>query len=288
VSKPNLPASQSSRAWVRGKSWAGENGTSWNNVLNVPTSPFALPFALSPLSLEDLQEAVQAMLSNSPTLGSEEHAIHDFEGFGSYRMHEYDDLADVVALANLIVERGEELASAVWDHADGDDSLARELIEDSYQGCFEDLETWAEGFLKDSGELDRVPEHFDAVQSPLRFPGGGRTWTLPPTPGTWSFQARYSPSRLPMVFMSSGAAEAPFRQDESSTSALLSRTGCLGRCFGTWSSVWCWLGMNGLELGPARRSYHLPPLPAGADSPGGELLQQLGNALIGLVEEVGK
>jgi antirestriction protein len=65
----------------------------------------------------------------------------------------------VVALANLIVERGEELASAVWDHTGADESLARELIEDSYQGCFEDMETWAEGFLEDTGELDRVPEH---------------------------------------------------------------------------------------------------------------------------------
>jgi antirestriction protein len=116
-----------------------------------------------------------------------------FEGFGC-RLHEYEDLANVVALANLIVERGEELASAVWDHAGGDESLARELIEDSYQGCFEDLETWAEGFLEDTGELDPVPEHLrpylDVAAYARDMELSGTVFTIETTDGIYVFWNR--------------------------------------------------------------------------------------------------
>jgi len=108
--------------------------------------------------LEDILAEIRDMLDSSPFEDSEEHAIHDFCGFGSVTLSEYENLADVAALAKLITEHGEALASAVWDHAGGDQYEARRILEESYQGCFDSLEEWAEQLLDDSGALSGLDE----------------------------------------------------------------------------------------------------------------------------------
>jgi len=108
---------------------------------------------------EDIHEEIQEMLSESPEPSAEEHAIHDYEHFGSFHLAEYEDIETVSALAQLIDEFGEIVASAVWDHVAGNADEARRLLEDCYQGAWDSLEAWAEELLDSTGELDQVPEH---------------------------------------------------------------------------------------------------------------------------------
>ena len=108
---------------------------------------------------EELHQAIQAMLSESPEPISEEWAIHDYQGFGSFRLGEFEDIESVSALAQLIGEFGGVVASAAWEHTGGGAAQAREFLEEKYQGSWDSLEAWAEDLLANSGELGQVPEH---------------------------------------------------------------------------------------------------------------------------------
>jgi len=112
--------------------------------------------------VDDLEADIQAMLKRSPVAGAEEFAIHDFDGFGSVTLSEYEDLGDVAALASLIDEFGEALASALWHRTGGDEGEARTLMEDAYQGCYDSLEDWAEQLLEDTGALNGLSDNLHA------------------------------------------------------------------------------------------------------------------------------
>jgi hypothetical protein len=58
----------------------------------------------------ELHAAVQRMLEYSQFPGAEEYAIHDYEGFQGFELHEYEPLATVARLAKGIVEQGEPYA----------------------------------------------------------------------------------------------------------------------------------------------------------------------------------
>jgi len=107
---------------------------------------------------EDIHEEIREMLADSPVAGAEEFALHDQEGFGSVSFSEYEDIEAVSALAELISEFGEAVASTVWNHVSGNAAEAQRLLEDCYQGSWDSLEAWAEELLSSSGELDQVPE----------------------------------------------------------------------------------------------------------------------------------
>lgn len=101
---------------------------------------------------------IQAMLSDSSEPDAEEWAIHDTEGFGSYQVSEYADLGKLVTVAGLIEEHG-DIVTHLIDHFGGDLDAANQAIEEEYQGCFHDLEHYAEQFLEDTGALQDVPQY---------------------------------------------------------------------------------------------------------------------------------
>ena len=115
------------------------------------------------LADDELAQAVQGMLTTSPELGAEEIAIHDYEGFGPIRLHEYASLSSVAQIARGISEHG--VAFAHWASIVGiDDADSAEQFEDSYRGHFDSVEEYAESLIDDFGwqrELDEVvPEYF--------------------------------------------------------------------------------------------------------------------------------
>lgn len=59
------------------------------------------------LDMNDIQEAVSKMFKSSPEGFAEEYAIHDFEGYGSYRLGEYEGLESAREIACFIEEHGE-------------------------------------------------------------------------------------------------------------------------------------------------------------------------------------
>jgi len=104
---------------------------------------------------EELAQQVEDMLASSPTPGAEEWAIHDYEGFGPLPLSEYERLAIVSRVACGIAEHGEAFAhwAALIGTSDPDDL---DRFEDTYLGCFESLERYAEDLLDDLGYLDDV------------------------------------------------------------------------------------------------------------------------------------
>jgi antirestriction protein len=106
--------------------------------------------------LEELSEAVQAMLARSPTPGAEEFAIHDFEGFGHYRPSEYDSLDWISRVARGIVEHGAAFGAWAERSNHDEDDLVR--FEDAYLGEWSSVEKYAEELLDDLGYLAAVDE----------------------------------------------------------------------------------------------------------------------------------
>jgi antirestriction protein len=111
---------------------------------------------------EEVQDAIAAMLKESPEPGSQEWAIHDAEGWGSYRVDEHEDLDILAPMGSAIAEHGELLAAFLGHISEPQDAdavaQAVERYELSYQGTFRSLEDWAEGFLEDTGALRDCPE----------------------------------------------------------------------------------------------------------------------------------
>lgn len=104
-------------------------------------------------SADELHDAVRAMLAASPEPGAEEFAIHDFEGFGEFRVGEYESLERVAAVANGIAEHGE--AFAAWLSYDQDrDPLDELTFCDAYRGEWDSLRAYAENLAEDIGLYD--------------------------------------------------------------------------------------------------------------------------------------
>jgi len=103
-----------------------------------------------------IREKIQEMLKGSPSPGAEEWAIHDYEGFGSIRLSEWEDVDRVAELGALIDEHGEAFA-AYADHV-GVDYATEESFQDAYCGEWDSEQAYAENLFDELYGHD-VPEH---------------------------------------------------------------------------------------------------------------------------------
>lgn len=109
----------------------------------------------------NIQEAVDSMLAASSEPFAEEWAIHDFEGFGLYRLSEWESFERVSAIARGIAEHG--LAFAGWLSYDSThDPSDITTFEDAYQGEWDSMHDCAEAFAEGLGLFDQV----NALDSP--------------------------------------------------------------------------------------------------------------------------
>jgi antirestriction protein len=102
--------------------------------------------------LDDVTAQVTLMLKASPAVKSglscvaEDYAIHDYEGFDGYALHEYTPLSRAVTVAAAIAEHGEAFALFLNDR--NDDSVEDALADfnDRICGVWEDEQdfAWAE------------------------------------------------------------------------------------------------------------------------------------------------
>ncbi|MFO9584319.1 antirestriction protein ArdA [Legionella pneumophila serogroup 1] len=92
-------------------------------------------------SEDDIMEEIWEMLDNSTEPDAEEYAIHDYEGFGSIQIHEYEAISNIVEYASFIKEHG-ELGLAILCNYSMDD--AKTMLEDNYQGCYDSEVDFAE------------------------------------------------------------------------------------------------------------------------------------------------
>ncbi|VEP18660.1 Antirestriction protein [Hyella patelloides LEGE 07179] len=110
---------------------------------------------------DGIREEIQAMLEASPLEDgrAEEYSIHDYEGFGSLCIHEYESIAQVAAWAHFLEEHGAALGSAVLAYYDDIDE-AQTALEDRYCGEFESVTEYAENLITDCYEIPAYLEGY--------------------------------------------------------------------------------------------------------------------------------
>ena len=116
--------------------------------------------------VDDINQDVQTMLHRSSEPIAEEWAIHDYEGFGDFHLHEYESLDVVARLGAGIAEHGE--AFAAYANLVGTEPGMLEDFEDRYLGTWDSLEEYAENLLDDLG-VDTEAIGPDWLQPYLRF-----------------------------------------------------------------------------------------------------------------------
>lgn len=105
--------------------------------------------------LNDIWDAVNAMLKASPEPDAEEYAIHDYEGFGSYSVSEYSGLEELNNVAVFIEEHGELGAEVLGYTCDNLDE-AEKMLSDNYHGEYESVADFAEQLTEDTSN---IPDH---------------------------------------------------------------------------------------------------------------------------------
>jgi len=106
--------------------------------------------------LNSIWEQIQAMLKQSPVEDAEEHAIHDYEGFGPYQVSEYEGIAELHAIAEFIEEYGAVAAELLDYYNDLDE--AKKAMEEQYNGCYSSLADYAQELTEDTQE---IPQHLE-------------------------------------------------------------------------------------------------------------------------------
>tara|TARA_R110002110_G_scaffold415847_1_gene657766 strand:- start:25145 stop:25660 length:516 start_codon:yes stop_codon:yes gene_type:complete len=105
--------------------------------------------------MDDIWDAVNKMLKNSPEEDAEEWSIHDYEGFGEVYISEHEGFESVREKA-LFIEENPAIGSELLNHFGGDIDEAQKAAEECYSGCYKSLADYAEELTSDTSE---VPEH---------------------------------------------------------------------------------------------------------------------------------
>ena len=123
----------------------------------------------------DIHAAIEAMLATSPEPIAEEWAIHDFEGFGGWRLSEYESIETVATVASQIAEHG-EFFGGLLNHC-SDLAEALRYMEDGYRGEWESLTDYVETFIDDvyGREIKALPE---IVRYHISYEGIARDFEL--------------------------------------------------------------------------------------------------------------
>lgn len=104
---------------------------------------------------DDIQEQINQMLAKSPEGFAEEYAIHDYEGFGDYRLGEYEGIQSAHDIA-CFIEDYPNLGGALLSHFGGDLEDARKAAEENYTGCYKSLADYAEEM---TDNIQDIPEN---------------------------------------------------------------------------------------------------------------------------------
>lgn len=104
--------------------------------------------------LDAIHAEARKMFEGSPVEHDFETAIHDYEGFGNYRLGEYIGIEGAHEVALFIEEHGNAALAALEYSSDLEE--AQNLIEDNYHGCYDSEEEYAEQLFSDCYD---IPDH---------------------------------------------------------------------------------------------------------------------------------
>ena len=108
-------------------------------------------------SATELSDQIHQMLAESKQPIAEDWAIHDYEGFGSLRLSEFESLDYIAEVACLMEEHGTVFAEVVAYASDVEE--ARRYMEEGYCGDFDRLEDYAEQLIEDcyGNDIEKLP-----------------------------------------------------------------------------------------------------------------------------------
>lgn len=107
-------------------------------------------------SVDELEESSTSCSRRRRPPGTEEWAIHDYDGFGPLRLDEYTDLATVSRLAQGIAAHGEAFAALAGWLGAADATLDR--FEQHYRGSWESVPAYVAELFDDLGVQDYLRE----------------------------------------------------------------------------------------------------------------------------------
>jgi antirestriction protein len=105
---------------------------------------------------DSIEESIRLMLSKSPIANAEEWAIHDYEGFGSCTIDEYENL-DVLKQKALFISQHSTVGEEVLAYCGGDLKDAERMIE-NYIGEYDSEIDFARYIFEECHET-KVPEY---------------------------------------------------------------------------------------------------------------------------------
>ena len=107
--------------------------------------------------LDTIQDQINAMLKATPIDEvAEEYAIHDYEGFGGYRVSEYEGIEQIHEIACLIGEYPDVGGELLDYYSDVDE--ARKAMEENYCGCHKSVADYAQDLTEQTGD---IPKHLE-------------------------------------------------------------------------------------------------------------------------------
>lgn len=107
--------------------------------------------------LDAIWNQINTMLKASPIEEeAEEYAIHDYEGFGGYRLGEYEGIEAAHEIA-CFIEEYPELGGELLNQFSNIDE-AHKAMEENYNGCHESVADFAQQLTEDTSE---IPKHLE-------------------------------------------------------------------------------------------------------------------------------
>lgn len=110
------------------------------------------------LDIDEMNEAVAKMLKASPEGFAEEYAIHDYEGFGSYPLGEYEGLQAAHDIA-CFIEECDEVAPELLNYYSNLEE-AKRVLEENYIGCFESIADYAQEITQETTDIPKQLEYY--------------------------------------------------------------------------------------------------------------------------------
>jgi antirestriction protein len=110
------------------------------------------------LDITDIQDAINAMLKQSPVTGAEEYAIHDYEGFEGYNLGEYAGI-DTAHEVACFIEEFPDFGGALLNNFSNTNE-ARKAAEEDYCGCYTSLADYAQELTEQTTEIPQNLTHY--------------------------------------------------------------------------------------------------------------------------------
>jgi len=110
--------------------------------------------------IDDIWEQINKMLKTSPLEKiADEFAIHGYEGFGSYRLGEYEGIETAHKIACFIEEHS-GIGGELLSYFNGDIEDATKAIEDNYCGCHKSIADYAQELTEETSEIPKHLEYY--------------------------------------------------------------------------------------------------------------------------------